>query len=204
MKLTEKQISKIQEYVNRDGIFYADICHEMTDHIAATLEERLEKDDVGFEEALKEYMNSHQKVKLLTAVKEQQKIKDGFYRSYFLKQFITVRGILAFLSVFTIFYLLSNISYVIVDVFTIALYLLLYWASLGRHLIKIKVSPSLIHFYKETMLYFLFPVLFMQLRRFFKEEEWFLWANLFIIALCYTGVYAVYLTNQQYLKKNYA
>lgn len=39
MRLTEVQIHAIEKYLEKDRVFYDDIRMEMTDHIAATLEE---------------------------------------------------------------------------------------------------------------------------------------------------------------------
>ena len=104
MKLKEDQIRKIYLYLQKDLIFYDDIRHEMTDHIAATLEEDTELKVENFEVLLKSYMNSHHKVRLLTAAREEEKIRDSRYRQYFLKQFITGRGVLLLSFIFSVVY----------------------------------------------------------------------------------------------------
>jgi hypothetical protein len=53
-KLTEKQIGSINEALRKIGVLYVDILHEMTDHIAAALEEK--ETERSFERNLRHYI----------------------------------------------------------------------------------------------------------------------------------------------------
>jgi ABC-type multidrug transport system fused ATPase/permease subunit len=53
-KLTEEQIGSINEALKKIGVMYVDILHEMTDHIAAALEE--EESERSFERNLRHYI----------------------------------------------------------------------------------------------------------------------------------------------------
>ncbi|MNJ99348.1 hypothetical protein D3C87_171240 [compost metagenome] len=57
MKATDYQIHLIGEALKKIGVNYIDIRHEMTDHIAATLEET----EGNFEDNLSQYIISHRK-----------------------------------------------------------------------------------------------------------------------------------------------
>lgn len=109
MKLTAEQIQQIDDYLVKDKIFYDDIRLELIDHIASHFENTLQAGD-DFTQGLKAYMNSHQKVKLLTAARAQEKVHDAYYKKAFISALLKFKSIIVWI-------LLSALVYVCYPLF---------------------------------------------------------------------------------------
>jgi hypothetical protein len=104
MKLTREQVKEIEDLLEKDKIFYEDIRLEMVDHIASHLEETLSGHD-DFRAVLKQYMNSHHKVKLLTAAREQERIQDVCYKKAFISALLKFKSVLTWVLLSALVYL---------------------------------------------------------------------------------------------------
>lgn len=199
MKLTEEQVKQIEVLLVKD-IFYKDIRLEMTDHIASYLEETPAEGD-DFTTALKQYMNSHQKVKLLTAVREQEKIKDGYYRNYFLRQFVTPKGIVLFMALLLIAYYGKISEFWIYRIFEGCFIVLAVWFMTGLRGLK---SPFVIRIKEEIQLYYLAPVLLVsQSKKYFEDSDVLIFMEITGYVLMLLSCYFIYLTNKNF-RESYA
>jgi cation transport ATPase len=54
MKLTKQQIQYIDDYLRKSGVIYWDVRMELLDHFVVAIEEKITKEALSFEEALKE------------------------------------------------------------------------------------------------------------------------------------------------------
>ncbi len=66
MKLSQEEIKFIDTYLKNSGIIFLDIRYEMIDHIAASVEEEMDKTQDIFRFAFKRYMLQHKKEFLKT------------------------------------------------------------------------------------------------------------------------------------------
>lgn len=201
MKLTAVQIRQIEQHLQGDKLFYDDIRLELIDHIASHFEATLTEKD-NFDTALKQYMNSHHKVKLLTAARAQEKVRDGYYRRYFLKQFITPKGALLTLAVVAMLYIGNSftpwVEYACIFFFGF----LVIWFMLGLRGLE---SPFLRRLTGELQFYYLVPILVVsQSRRFLEPTDILIYTELFFYALMITSMYFVHLTYKNYKTTRYA
>ncbi|OYQ33296.1 hypothetical protein CHU92_12955 [Flavobacterium cyanobacteriorum] len=200
MKLTAEQVKQIEVLLAKD-IFYKDIRLEMTDHIASYLEETLAEGD-DFTTALKQYMNSHHKVKLLTAVREQEKIKDGYYRNYFLRQFVSPKGLLVIASATSTIYIGTLLGPWMYRVCVFLFTLMVIWFLTGFLGLK---SQFILRLKEEVQVYYLLPVLLVsQGRRYFEEWPVLPYLEIIGFGLMFTACYFIYLTNKAYKTTKYA
>lgn len=61
MKLKKEDILFIDGYLKKEGINYTDVRYEMVDHIACSVEEKMEAQQSGFQYAFRAYMASNRK-----------------------------------------------------------------------------------------------------------------------------------------------
>ena len=61
MKLNKEQIHFIDTYLKNSGIEFIDIRMEMLDHIASAVENKMQKENLDFYHAYKNYMVIHKK-----------------------------------------------------------------------------------------------------------------------------------------------
>ena len=61
MKATKENIQFIDTYLENSDVVYIDIRYEMIDHIATGVEEMMEKNNIDFYNAFKDYMVVHKK-----------------------------------------------------------------------------------------------------------------------------------------------
>lgn len=73
MKLSKEQIQFIDTYLKNNDVFYTDIRFEMIDHIASAVEEKMQKENIDFYDAFKNYM-----VKNKTEILKQNKDVNSF------------------------------------------------------------------------------------------------------------------------------
>ncbi len=202
MKLTAQQIAMIEKYLEKDRIFYDDIRMEMTDHIAATLEAQL-NDGGDFDMALREYMNSHLKVKLLTAVREQEKLRDKQNRQFVLKQFVTGKGLLL-LAVITVLVFLGKLN-IWIERFFELIYIIILLRSFFFYKQEGKKQPFFGHISQITQFYYVLPcLLVMQSHRFLDETDFLINCELFAMAIIFTGFYLTYTSSRILKIKKYA
>lgn len=201
MKLSENQIRQIEALPQTAGLFYADICHEMVDHIATTLEDDPELTPDNFEQKLHGYYNSHLWVKLLSAAQAQEIMRDGQYKQYFFHRFVTLRGVGIYVLALVAVYLAELNNYT-KRAAQVVLILLVLGAWVGP--LK-KRWPFANRMIGMLGLYYA-PVLLMctQLKRFFDEETPALMAiRLACMALIFTGHILLYKTNTHYKNQRY-
>lgn len=201
MKLTAQQIQEIERYLEKDKIFYDDIRSELTDHIASYLEETLQHGG-DFCQELKKFMNSHHKVKLLTAIRAQEKLRDDYYKNVFLKQFISLKGIFILLTILAFIYLGMQAGIWIYRVCHAGFILMTLWFMSGLKGLK----SSFLHRIKERIqIYYLIPVLVVsQSRRYFDDSATLLYAELIGYSLMFASCYFIYLTNKAYKSARHA
>lgn len=96
MKLNPQQIAIIEAELYKEKIVYKDILHEITDHIATTLENEKNFEKTNFEIAFSQFRNSNEWVKLLTTIKQQQRQRKSEILKYAYKQFISFPGLILF------------------------------------------------------------------------------------------------------------
>ncbi len=202
MKLSEGHIHQIEALLRPAGLFYGDIRDEVVDHIATTLEEDPGLTPGNFEEKLHSYYNSHRWVKLLTAAQQQEKIRDGQYKSYFLHQFLTLNGIGIYSITLAAVYLAELNSYT--EKATQLLFILLVLAAWTGAFKKrwpfARRMVELLGLYYAPLL-----LLCTQLKRFFDEEAPALVAiRLAATALIFAGHIMLYKTNRLYKTHRYA
>lgn len=201
MKLTEAQIQQIDDYLVKDKIFYEDIRHELTDHIASHFEETLQPGE-DFTQSLKAYMNSHQKVKLLTAARAQEKVRDRYYRHFFLKQFVRPKGLSLTLLSVAILYIGNSFSHWVEYTCIFFFGFLAIWFMLGLRGLK---SPFILRLKEEVQYYYLVPILLVsQSRRFLEPTDFLIYMGLFFYALMFTSLYFIYLTHKSYKTTSHA
>ncbi|MFD2602369.1 hypothetical protein [Flavobacterium suzhouense] len=202
MKLTKEQIAKIEEYLVKDRIFYDDIRMEMTDHIAATLEEKL-KEDGDFELALKEYMNSHLKVKLLTAVREQEVLRDKQNRNTIFRQLAGKRGIIFFILLCTVIELSTF------EVWAFRFFEAIMMLGIFAYMIVERWMPGNYLFvkriYSVSMFYYMLPVLFaLKINKLLGEAQWVYCINGVLLSLIFTLAYLTLRMNNDIKTNRYA
>lgn len=202
MKLTKEQIAKIEEYLVKDRIFYDDIRMEMTDHIAATLEEKL-KEGGDFELALKEYMNSHLKVKLLTAVREQEVLRDKQNRNTIFRQLAGKRGIIFFILLCTVIELSTF------EVWAFRFFEAIMMISVLTYMVSEPWMPSKYIFVKRlfnvSMFYYILPFLFaLKINKLLGEAQWVYCINGVVVSLVLTLNYLTLRMNNEIKTNRYA
>lgn len=201
MKLTAEQIQQIDAYLVKDKIFYDDIRLELIDHIASHFENTLQPGD-DFTQTLKSYMNSYQKVKLLTAARVQEKVRDGYYRRYFLKQFVTPKGALTLIIVFLVIYLGMQSGVWMKRICEAGFIILILWHMTGLKGLK---SPFIQRIKEEIQLYYLIPVIIIsQGKRVFDDSLMLYYLDIFGFGMLFVSVYFVYLTHKKYKFKSHA
>lgn len=201
MKLTAEQIQQIDDYLVKDKIFYEDIRLELTDHIASHFEETLSEHD-DFAQSLKAYMNSHQKVKLLTAARAQEKVRDGYYKRFFLRQFVKPKGLLVLSSFIALLYIANSLGPWAEYVCIVFFFFFTMWFMIGLWGLK---SPFLQRLKEEVQLYYLLPILIVsQSRRFLEPTDFLIYTELFFYALIFTSLYFIYVTYKKYKTATYA
>lgn len=203
MRLTEQQITMIEKYLEKDRIFYDDIRMEMTDHIATTLEEQLQDGD-DFDAALKEYMNSHLKVKLLTAAREQEKVRDKQNRQLVLKQFVSLRGILSFALITGMGVIASLIDVWAFRLVESVLLIMMVTMFFGQKRLS-RRYPLYERILSISQFYYLLPFLLLtQLHRFIDETPFIYVCNLVATGFALTGFYLTYVYSRQLQNKRHA
>lgn len=60
-KLTQEQITFIDNYLQKSDVVFVDIRAELTDHIASAVEEKMEAENLGFYDAFKDFMVNNKK-----------------------------------------------------------------------------------------------------------------------------------------------
>lgn len=202
MKLTKEQIAKIEEYLVKDRIFYDDIRMEMTDHIAATLEEKL-KEGGDFELALKEYMNSQLKVKLLTAVREQEVLRDKQNRNTIFRQLAGKRGMVFFVGVCALIQLSTF------EVWAFRFFEAIMMISVLTYMVSEPWLQSKYIFVKRlfnvSMFYYMLPVLFvLKINKLLGEAQWVYCINGVLLSLIFTLAYLALRMNNEIKTNRYA
>lgn len=202
MRLTEVQIGQIDKYLEKDRIFYEDIRMEMTDHIAATLEEQLQEGS-DFELALKEYMNSHLKVKLLTAIREQEVLRDKQNRNTIFGQLLSKKGMIFFgvvcaliqLSTFEVWAFRFFEAVMMLGIFA---YMIVERWMPGNYLFVKRI-------YSVSMFYYMLPVLFvLKINKLLGEAQWVYCINGVLLSLIFTLAYLALRMNNEIKTKGYA
>lgn len=202
MRLAENEIRRIEEYLDKDRIFYDDIRMEMTDHIAASLEEQLMEGD-DFDTALSAYMNSHLKVKLLTAAREQEVLRDRQNMRFVLKQFVSAKGVLL-LGVITTLVFTGKLNIWIDRFFELVLMVMLI-SSLFLYKREGKVQPFFGHMTEITQFYYVVPcLLIMQSHRFLEQTNFLTNCELLAMSIIFTGYYLTYTSSRLLQIKKYA
>jgi hypothetical protein len=202
MRLTEVQIHAIEKYLEKDRVFYDDIRMEMTDHIAATLEEQLNEGD-DFDTALKVYMNSHLKVKLLTAAKEQEVLRDKECRNKIFRQFTSKRGI----TFFAILCALIEIS--TFEVWAFRAFESVMMIGIVAYMVAEPWMPKKYLFikrvYNVSMFYYTIPVLFvLRINKMLGEEQWVYCISGFVLSFILTLNYLALRMNNEIKNNRYA
>lgn len=203
MKLTATQIAEINKRLSKDDLFYDDIRDEMTDHIATTLEQQMDENS-DFGTVLNDYMNSHLKVKLLTAARHQEILRDKMQRNLLLKQFVTTRGIVFFTIICSIV-LLSTYEVWAFRFFQFLLMIVVFSTMLsGIWMTKRFIFLKRIH--DVSVFYHLIPVLFvLQIYRLTGETPFINIVCGIIMSIIFTIYYLAARMNNQLLKgKRYA
>lgn len=204
MKLNEYQLKEIETYLKKDDIFYDDIRNEMADHIASALEENPAQADENFGNLLASYMNSHNKVKLLTAAREQEAIRDRKYKKYFLKQFFTLHGILLMASASTIVYFsgMNTWTEKTVDLLLIAAMCITAWYTKPLK----RKFPFIFRMTANTAFYYMILILMAtQLSRFNGlESNVISYTEKIATAIIFTGYILMFKTNNHFKKQSYA
>ncbi|MHA3788473.1 hypothetical protein ACX0HA_09710 [Flavobacterium hauense] len=200
MKLTEVEINAIEKYLAKDRIFYDDIRMEMTDHIATTLEEQLNEGD-DFDAVLKAYMHSHLKVKLLTAAKEQELIRDRQNRNKIFSQFTEKRGI----AFFAIIFLLIQIS--TFEVWAFRAFEAVMIIGIFAYMVSEPWMPKRFLFVKRfttaSWYYYVITMLFvLKINNFFGEDQWVYCIKGVVLSVIFTTYYLVMRMNNDILKNN--
>lgn len=202
MKLTEVQIHAIEKYLEKDRVFYQDIRMEMTDHIATTLEEQLTEGD-DFDSALKAYMNSHLKVKLLTAARKQEVLRDKECRNKIFRQLTSKRGI----AFFAILCALIEISTFEVWAFRAFEFIMI--IGLFTYMLSEPWMPKKYLFIKRvfnvSMFYYTIPVLFaLKINKILGEEQWVYCVNGVVLSFIFTLNYLALRMNNEITINRYA
>lgn len=203
MKLTEVQINAIEKYLDKDRIFYDDIRMEMTDHIATTLEDELNKGG-DFDTVLKAYMNSHLKVKLLTAAKEQELIRDRQNRDKIFSQFTEKRG----MTFFAIIFLLLQIA--TFEVWAFRVFEVIMMIGIVTYMVSEPWMPNRFLFVKRftnaSWYYYIITMLFvLKINKFLGEDQWVYCIKGVVLSVIFTTYYLVMRMNNEILKnKRYA
>lgn len=203
MKLTELQIEAISRYLEKDKIFYDDIRYEMLDHIATTLEEHIEQTGEDFDVILKAYMHSHQKVKLLTAVRGQEQMRDRQYRNLIFRQLVSKKGLI----IFAVFYgviAFSTFSLWIYRFFEIPLMLIALYIMLEQPGLQ-KRFPFVKRIYEVSTFFLLgfFPIIFF-MHKVTDETQLVLLFKAVLLSIFFTCLYLLFKLNSQLQKKTYA
>lgn len=204
MKLTDLQINEIAGYVDKDNLFYDDIKDELIDHIATALESELSETKADFSATLKAYMHSHLKVKLLTAAREQEVLRDKKQRNLLLRQLITKRG-LVFFSITCSVVLLSTYEVWAFRFFQFLLMIALLSYMLSERWMS-KRFLFIKRIYDVSVFYHLIPiVLVLQLHRLTGETQLVNGICGIMMSIIFTIYYLAARMNNQILKaKRYA
>ncbi|ALM49196.1 hypothetical protein AMR72_10015 [Flavobacterium psychrophilum] len=202
MKLTSEQIIMIERYLNKDRIFYVDIKAEMVDHIAATLEAELNEND-NFNLVLANYMNSHHKVKLLTAARHQEEMRDKQNRKFVLKQFFSLRGVVFFITVFGVAFL-STLNIWAYRFIEGTMMLLMLFILFGQKWLNSKY-PFFKRLVDISQFYYLLPFLILtQVHRFTDETNFIHICKIVALSIGLTGYYLTYKSTPILQRNKYA
>lgn len=202
MKLTPIQINAIEKYLEKDKIFYEDIRMEMTDHIATTLEEQLAQGD-DFDTALRAYMNSHLKVKLLTAAKEQEVLRDKQNRNTIFRQLGSKRGMVFFI-ITCVLIELSTFekwafrSYEFIMILGVVAYMVSEpWMAEKYVFIK--------RIFSVSVFYYMIPFLFvLKINKLLGEAQWVYCINGVVLSFIFTLTYLAFRMNDEIKANKYA
>ncbi|PZR21284.1 MAG: hypothetical protein DI539_08470 [Flavobacterium psychrophilum] len=202
MKLTEGQINEIEKYLEKDRIFYDDIRMEMTDHIATALEEQLQQGE-DFELALKMYMNSHLKVKLLTAAREQEVLRDKENRNTVVRQLASKRG-MVFLGITCALIQLSTF-----EIWAFRIFELIMIIGMFTYMISEPWMPKKYLFIKRlfsvSTFYYVIPFLFvLKINKLLGEAQWVYCINGVVLSLIFTLAYLALRMNDEIKTNKYA
>ncbi|MFY7727878.1 MAG: hypothetical protein ACOVRN_00025 [Flavobacterium sp.] len=91
---TQVPVNVLYRYIKQQGIVYDDICHELADHVICALEQDNTVISENFQERLNAYIHSHNMVAMITAAKEQVRLRERAYRKEMAKGLVSPKGLL--------------------------------------------------------------------------------------------------------------
>lgn len=101
---TQVPVNVLYRYIKQQGIVYDDICHELADHVICALEQDNTVISENFQERLNAYIHSHNMVAMITAAKEQVRLRERGYRKEMAKGLVSPKGLLQLAIFFGLFY----------------------------------------------------------------------------------------------------
>lgn len=188
----------------QDNLFFDDIRNEMTDHIASHIEATLPGGG-SFDEVLTAYMHSHNKVKLLTAARQQEALRNKSYHAWFLRQFVSLKGISAALVLFAVLHFGYSLTPWILystQVLFMVVMLLLLFRLLPKQTAALRACRK---YFSIVQLYYLLPILFItQIHRWYGDSAVVLLIRNIVLALCLAGLYFIATSHKDFNRKKYA
>jgi len=196
----------VYRYIKQQGIVYDDICHELADHVICALEQDTTVTPENFQERLNAYIHSHNMVAMITAAKEQERLRERAYRKEMVKGLASPKGLLQLMIFFGFFYAAYQnevTKYMAEAVFLVGMLLTMWAVGFSR---GAKDLPDYKKLITQTGFYFVIPLLwFSQQSRFITPDTLiFNISNAVSMALIANILLLMWQVNQQHNRKYYA
>ena len=203
---TQVPVNVLYRYIKQQGIVYDDICHELADHVICALEQDTTVTPENFQERLNAYIHSHNMVAMITAAKEQVRLRERGYRKEMVKGLASPKGLLQLILFFGLFYAAYQnevTKYMAEAVFVIGM-LFGMWAMGFKR--GAKALPDYKKLITQTGFYFVIPLLwFSQQSRFITPDTLIFNASSAVsMALIANILLLMWQVNQQHNRKYYA
>ncbi len=203
---TQVPVNVLYRYIKQQGIVYDDICHELADHVICALEQDTTVTPENFQERLNAYIHSHNMVAMITAAKEQVRLRERGYRKEMVKGLASPKGLLQLILFFGLFYAAYQnevTKYMAEAVFVIGM-LFGMWAMGFKR--GAKALPDYKKLITQTGFYFVIPLLwFSQQSRFITPDTLIFNASSAVsMALIANIVLLMWQINRKHNRKYYA
>lgn len=193
----------VYRYIKQQGIVYDDICHELADHVICALEQDTTVTPENLQERLNAYIHSHNMVAMITAAKEQERLRERAYRKEMVKGLVSPKGLLQlmiFLGLFYAAYQNEVTKYMAEAVFVIGM-LFGMWAMGFKR--GAKALPSYNRLLRLTGFYLLIPLSWFN-KHITPDTLIFNISNAVSMALIANILLLMWQVNQQHNRKYYA
>lgn len=205
-KSTKYPETIVYRYIKEEGIAYDDICHELADHVICALEQDVTVTDDNFSDRLNAYIHSHRMVAMITAAKEQVRLREKDYRREMRKGLVSVKGLLQWLGFFWVMYAACQnevTKFLAEAVFLVGMLLTMWAVGFSR---GAKALPDYKKLITQTGFYFVIPLLwFSQQSRFITPDTLIFNASSAVsMALIANIVLLMWQINQKHNRKYYA